>query len=96
MIVASIVAILLGLLGSLCLCKFCERHSCCLSVGYGITIFFVWIIFIVVGAILTSFAYLSPSQVQSLCEIGIGSSKIAFVGDTVKGLDNMMSSNVNA
>ena len=83
MLVASIVAILIGLLGSLCLCKVCERNSCCLSIGYGTTIFFVWIVFIVVGAILTAFAFLSPDQVQSLCTVGTGNSKVAFIGDSI-------------
>lgn len=96
MLVASIVAILLGILGSLCLLKFCERNSCCLSVGYGTIMFFVWIIFIVVGAILTAFAFLSPDQVQSLCKVGTGNSRVAFIGDAVQSLDKTLNSVVNA
>lgn len=44
-LIASLVAIVLGVLGSLCLCKFCKKYSCCLSIGYGTTLFFVWIVF---------------------------------------------------
>ena len=95
-LLASLVAILLGILGSLCLCKFCKKHSCCLSVGYGTTLFFVWIVFIIVGAILTAFAFLRPEQVQQLCTVGAGDSKVAFIGDVIQSADKSVGSVVNS
>ena len=70
MLAASILAILLGGCGTACLCKFCKKHSCCLSVFWGLLLTVSWVIFIVVGALLCNFTSAIPRSIATRCETG--------------------------
>lgn len=70
MLAASILAILLGGCGTTCLCTFCKKHSCCLSVFWGLLLTVSWVIFIVVGALLCNFSTAIPKSIAARCESG--------------------------
>jgi hypothetical protein len=60
-------AIIVGAFGAGCLCKPCA-NSIALPVIYGIFLFFIWIIILIVGLVVTGISVTSPSTLQSFCE----------------------------
>ncbi len=50
-------AFVTGIFGTTCGCKPCAKGSICWPVWFGISLFFVWIITLIVGAILTAISF---------------------------------------
>jgi VIT1/CCC1 family predicted Fe2+/Mn2+ transporter len=59
LIAFSSLAILIGILGTLCKCNPCKK-SICWPVWFGIMLFFVWIVTLIIGSILTAISFSSP------------------------------------
>jgi hypothetical protein len=69
LLVFSIVAILTGLAGTLCLCKgpWSSGHIGW-PIGYGIVLFFVWVVTLVMGSIVLAVSTTSSNSIHEFCE----------------------------
>jgi hypothetical protein len=66
MIIAALLAICVGCFGSCCTFKPCIKHRG-YSICFGLTITLIWIIFIVVGGVMTSISEMGPKQIDLIC-----------------------------
>lgn len=64
-LIASLTAIGVGVGGALCMCKACA--NCCAAVAFGIILFFVWIIYLIAGSIVTGISNLGFDAVGKIC-----------------------------
>jgi hypothetical protein len=74
----SCTAILVGAFGAGCFCKPC-KEKIALPIIYGIFLFFVWVIILVIGIVVTGISYSSPGAIQSFCNGTSGNSRLDFV-----------------
>jgi hypothetical protein len=84
-------AIIVGAFGAGCLCKPCA-NSIALPVIYGIFLFFIWIIILIVGLVVTGISVTSPSTLQSFCEGSGGNARLSFISDQISTIDVQISS----
>jgi hypothetical protein len=73
-------AILVGACGVGCFCKPC-KEKIALPIIYGIFLFFVWVIILVIGIVVTAVSFFSPEAIQSFCTGNTGNSRVAFISD---------------
>lgn len=64
----AIVALAVGGAGVCCQCKPCRKSPCAFAACYGISIGLVWIVFIIVGSIVTGVSNVGPKQIKSICD----------------------------
>lgn len=60
-------AFITGILGTTCGCKPCAKGSICWPVWFGLSLFLVWIITLIIGAILTAISFSGVDQLQAFC-----------------------------
>ena len=96
--IASAVGIVVGVLGSL---LYCIKHRC-YTVMYGIILFFIWLVALIVGIVLVGISVKGNSVVNSICstsDANTGSESIDqginFVSNIVEDLDSVMGKIVN-
>lgn len=82
----SISAIVIGAFGAGCLCKPCKK-TLALPIIYGIILFFVWVIILVIGIVVTAISYSSPEAIQSFCTGNTTNSRVAFISDQIESID---------
>jgi hypothetical protein len=49
-----------GFSGTLCFCKWCAEGSICWPIIYGVTLFVAWVMFVIMGAVVTSISVTGP------------------------------------
>lgn len=64
----SFMAIITGLAGTTCGCKPCAKGNICCPILFGIALFFVWLITLIVGSIITAVSFSGPEQIQTFCD----------------------------
>jgi hypothetical protein len=64
-LISALLAIGLGIGGSMCMCSFCA--NCCAAVAYGIFLFFAWILFLVAGGVVVAVANLGVDITSKIC-----------------------------
>jgi hypothetical protein len=64
-LISSLLAIGLGIGGSMCMCKFCA--NCCAAVAFGIFLFFAWILFLVAGGVVVAIANMGVDVTGKIC-----------------------------
>jgi hypothetical protein len=79
-------ALIAGILGSGCLCKPCVNNLA-LPIVYGITLFLVWIVILIVGIIITAVSFTSPTELQNFCSGNTTNSRIAWASDQIDVID---------
>jgi hypothetical protein len=79
-------AILVGACGAGCMCKPC-KDKIALPILYGILLFFVWVIILVIGIVVTAVSFSSPEAIQSFCTGNTTNSKVAFISDQIDTID---------
>jgi hypothetical protein len=73
--------ILIGFAGMTCLCKPCLNNGVCWAVLYGIAVFVLWIVMLVVGAIVTGVSLIGTSQIESFCKGEIQNDRFTLIHD---------------
>jgi hypothetical protein len=79
-------AILVGACGVGCFCKPC-KEKIALPIIYGIFLFFVWVIILVIGIVVTAISFSSPEAIQSFCTGNTTNSRVAFISDQIDTID---------
>lgn len=79
-------AILVGACGAGCFCKPC-KDKIALPIIYGIFLFFIWVIILVIGIVVTAVSYSSPDAIQSFCTGTTGNSRLGFISDQIDSID---------
>lgn len=67
----SIIALITGASGMTCACGPCKPASTCYRVWpilYGVALFFVWLIYFIVGGIVTGISTTGPQMIQDVCD----------------------------
>jgi len=73
-------AILVGACGACCLGKPC-KEKLAFPIIYGILLFFVWVIILVIGIVVTAISFSSPTAIQSFCTGNTTNSRLAFISE---------------
>lgn len=60
LLIFSLWAMAVGFSGTLCFCKWCAEGSICWPIIYGVTLFVAWIMFVIMGAVVTSMSVTGP------------------------------------
>jgi len=64
----SFLAIITGIAGTTCGCKPCRGGNICWPIMFGISLFFVWLITLIIGSIITGVSMSGPEQIQKFCD----------------------------
>lgn len=80
LIAFSASAILTGACGASCLAKPCKENRA-YPIIYGILLFIVWVIILVIGIVVTAISFSSPTAIQSFCTGNTTNSRTAFISD---------------
>jgi hypothetical protein len=90
-------ALVTGIIGTTCGCKPCAKGSICYPVWFGILLFFVWIVTLIVGAIICAISFTGETQLQQFCKgTNVGSDRTQWMTDQINSIDvsiNKYSSN---
>lgn len=90
-------AILVGAFGAGCFCKPC-KEKIALPILYGIFLFFVWVIILVIGIVVTVVSFSSPEAIQSFCkgEVTPATKRVEFISDHIKSVDVSINNYANS
>ena len=88
-------AILVGAFGAGCFCKPC-KEKIALPILYGIFLFFVWVIILVIGIVVTAVSFSSPEAIQSFCTGDASNSRVAFISDQIESIDVSINNYANS
>jgi len=86
----SLIALFTGVGGMTCGCGPCKPGGCwhrVWPVFYGIALFFVWLIYIIMGGITVGISAGAPEQIQSFCD-GDSHDMVEWASDTIKTVDD--------
>jgi len=86
LITFSCSAILVGACGVGCFCKPC-KEKIALPIIYGIFLFFVWVIILVIGIVVTAISFSSPEAIQDFCTGNTTNSRLDFAANTIDDID---------
>lgn len=87
-------AILVGAFGAGCFCKPC-KEKLALPILYGIFLFFVWIIILVIGIVVTAVSFSSPEAIQSFCTGNTTNTRVADISEQIKSIDDSINKYTN-
>ena len=87
LLIFSMWAMAVGFSGTLCFCKWCAEGSICWPILYGVTLFVAWIIFLIMGSVVTSVSISGPEQIQAFCD-GESSENVDWIRDSVDEIDS--------
>lgn len=94
-LLGSLVAIITGVLGTMCTCGRCKKNRCYV-IFWGISLSLVWVIFIVVGLLIIGNAKGAPEVIEGMCEGDLGADEeFKPVLDQVTTIDTMLAAQVN-
>lgn len=89
LLVLSLIAILAGFGGISCAFKPCAEGSC-RKFGpriYGCSLMFIWLVYVIVGGILTGTANTAPEMLEEFCK-GNVDEQLAFASDAIAEIDS--------
>jgi hypothetical protein len=66
-LVFALMAIVVGSGGVMCLLKPCRKSPCGFAACYGLSIFLVWIAFVIVGSVITGVVSVSNREIEKVC-----------------------------
>ena len=69
-LIFAIVSLLVGAFGLSFNCKPCRKSPCAFAAVYGVSIFLVWIVFIIVGSVITGVSNVAPDDIGKFCALG--------------------------
>lgn len=69
-LIFAILAMCVGSGGLMCLLKPCKKSPCGFAACYGISIFLVWLAFIIVGSVITGVVVAAPKEIEKVCNSG--------------------------
>lgn len=95
LLIGSLATILIGALGTCCNCKTCKNNSCCWAVFYGSVLFFLWMIFLVVGSLITGLSAAGPKHIEGFCNGEGMASQLSFLTDTIEYVDGTLNNQTN-
>ena len=78
----SCLAVLIGACGVSCFCKPCVQ-SRVYSICYGILLFFIWLIILVIGIIITLISFAPARTVQTFCYGNTTNSRLTWASDQI-------------
>jgi len=64
----SMLAFVTGIAGTTCACKPCAEGSICWPIMYGVPLFFVWLVTLILGGMITTVSVVGPEQIQGFCD----------------------------
>lgn len=68
LLVFSLVAIGTGIGGALCGCAPCRKASCCWAVVYAIPLGLTWLVYLIVGIVITGVSTQGVDTIQRFCD----------------------------
>ena len=93
LIAGSAVTMLIGCFGAMCLCKPCSRVYC--SVIFGSILLVCWVLFGVIGAVITFFSAAGPKQMDAFCRGETYANNLEFLTDAVSTIDGKLINQAN-
>merc|ERR1712185_704669 len=72
----SLVAIGTGIGGAMCGCTPCRKASCCWAVVYAIPLGLVWIVYLVVGIVITGVSTQGIETIQKFCDEEVNNAQL--------------------
>lgn len=95
-LIFSLLALAVGAFGVGFQCKPCRKSPCGFAVCYGISIGLIWIVFIIVGSIVTAVSTVSSENIGKMCDgdASVGDGAAAYFSDIDGLLNNQTANNM--
>lgn len=86
----SLVAIGTGVGGALCGCAPCKKKSCCCAVLYAVPLGLVWLVYLIIGIVVTSVSTQGAESIQSFCDGDVDQAQLQQVSEQIDNVDTVI------